>query len=86
MFLFIFILPSFFFIKINVGYIINVITSFFTSEIIYVMTNVNKKKGVVVMFLSVFILIFILNFTALLPYLFSSTSHLTITIPLAYSI
>lgn len=35
---------------------------------------------------SVFLLVSMLNFTALFPFLFSSTSHMLVTLPLAYSL
>lgn len=58
--------------------------NFLKTEIEFRLSNI--KKGVFCMFFSTFILIVSLNFFALFPHYFSTTSHLIVTFPLAYGI
>ena len=77
------ILPRFFWARGSV-------TSFFSSIINFIAKEISYSvpffvKGLFSFISSIFILIFLYNFLALFPFLFCVTSHICITIPLAYS-
>nr|YP_010704923.1 ATP synthase F0 subunit 6 [Agrypnus binodulus]WCQ78459.1 ATP synthase F0 subunit 6 [Agrypnus binodulus] len=48
-----------------------------------ILLKINKMKGSTLIFISLFSLILFNNFLSLFPYIFSSTSHLTLTLTLA---
>nr|ALO77611.1 ATP synthase F0 subunit 6 [Cantharidae sp. GENSP01] len=48
-----------------------------------ILLNLNKMKGSTLIFISLFSFILFSNFLSLFPYIFSSTSHLTLTLSLA---
>nr|WCQ78420.1 ATP synthase F0 subunit 6 [Agrypninae sp. GTI-132] len=48
-----------------------------------ILLKINKMKGSTLIFISLFSLILFNNFLSLFPYVFSSTSHLTLTLTLA---
>nr|YP_009183787.1 ATP synthase F0 subunit 6 [Limonius californicus]ALN96481.1 ATP synthase F0 subunit 6 [Limonius californicus] len=48
-----------------------------------ILLKINKMKGSTLIFISLFSLILFNNFLSLFPYIFSSTSHLTLTLALA---
>lgn len=64
-------------------YFFSKLFSFLIFEINYSMSVVNK--GVYFWICSLFTLIFSLNFFAIFPYFFSSTSHLLVTFPVSFS-
>nr|AHZ01680.1 ATP synthase 6 [Clonopsis gallica] len=45
--------------------------------------NISKNKGITLIFISLFMMIMINNILGLFPYIFTSTSHLTMTLTLA---
>nr|WRO45042.1 ATP synthase F0 subunit 6 [Fissocantharis tridifformis] len=48
-----------------------------------ILLNLNKNKGSTLIFISLFTIILINNLTSLFPYIFSSTSHMTLNLSLA---
>nr|YP_010591366.1 ATP synthase F0 subunit 6 [Agriotes hirayamai]QEH58437.1 ATP synthase F0 subunit 6 [Agriotes hirayamai] len=48
-----------------------------------ILLKINKMKGTTLIFISLFSMILFNNFLSLFPYIFSSTSHLTLTLSLA---
>nr|ADO60501.1 ATP synthase F0 subunit 6 [Eulichas sp. BMNH 840452] len=48
-----------------------------------ILLNINKMKGSTLMFISLFSLIMFNNFLGLFPYIFTSTSHMVLTLSLA---
>jgi len=46
-------------------------------------TNPYKHKGVTLLIISIFISILLVNFMGLYPYIFTPTSHIMLTFPLA---
>jgi len=57
------------------------VVSMFIKEVVFTLGK--KEKGRLTIIISVFRLILIMNFLALYPQIFSTTSHLTITLPLS---
>lgn len=53
-------------------------------EIGYVLVHVRAPKGIYLFIGQVFFFLVLLNFLALFPFVFSSTSHILVTLPLAY--
>lgn len=78
----IFIFPSFIWTASSVNSIFYTLVSFVKLEIFYSMPK--SYKGSSSLLRSVFLLIFSLNFISLFPHNFSSTSHLTVSFPLAF--
>nr|ANJ70554.1 ATP synthase F0 subunit 6 [Melanotus villosus]ARH55093.1 ATP synthase F0 subunit 6 [Melanotus villosus] len=79
----IFFLPSMFWLipsRINFMWI--KITSTLHKEF-KILLKINKMKGSTLIFISLFSMILFNNFLSLFPYIFSSTSHLTLTLSLA---
>jgi len=69
------------------GYFYSLVGSFvsyFNIEVGYSIKN--PHKGVNLLFSSSFFIILFLNFLAIFPFVFSSTSHLLITFPFAYGL
>nr|YP_010035483.1 ATP synthase F0 subunit 6 [Melanotus cribricollis]QQQ88070.1 ATP synthase F0 subunit 6 [Melanotus cribricollis] len=78
-----FFLPSMFWLipsRINLMWI--KITSTLHKEF-KILLKINKMKGSTLIFISLFSMILFNNFLSLFPYIFSSTSHLTLTLSLA---
>nr|YP_009742832.1 ATP synthase F0 subunit 6 [Cryptalaus yamato]QID91194.1 ATP synthase F0 subunit 6 [Cryptalaus yamato] len=76
-------LPSMFWLipsRINLAWV--KITSALHNEF-KILLKINKMKGSTLIFISLFSLILFNNFLSLFPYVFSSTSHLTLTLTLA---
>nr|YP_010035470.1 ATP synthase F0 subunit 6 [Ludioschema sulcicolle]QQQ88057.1 ATP synthase F0 subunit 6 [Ludioschema sulcicolle] len=76
-------LPSMFWLipsRINLMWI--KITSTLHNEF-KILLKINKMKGSTLIFISLFSMILFNNFLSLFPYIFSSTSHLTLTLSLA---
>nr|YP_009441816.1 ATP synthase F0 subunit 6 [Simianus niponicus]AOY39452.1 ATP synthase F0 subunit 6 [Simianus niponicus] len=48
-----------------------------------ILLNINKMKGTTLLFISLFSMIMFNNFLGLFPYIFTSTSHLSLTLSLA---
>nr|AQZ24959.1 ATP synthase F0 subunit 6 [Ardeacarus ardeae] len=61
----------------------NKVYGFFLNEVSY--SIFSPKKGVLKFFTCIFLMIFSFNFFSLYPFIFSLTSHLLVTMPLAYS-
>jgi len=76
--------PTLCFIKRNITNYYFILINLLTKEIRF---RINKViKGFNSFLISLFTLVLFYNFLALFPHLFSSTSHLLVTIPLAYCV
>nr|YP_011015279.1 ATP synthase F0 subunit 6 [Athousius wudanganus]UBS91001.1 ATP synthase F0 subunit 6 [Athousius wudanganus] len=76
-------LPSMFWlIPSRINYMWIKITSTLHNEF-KILLKINKMKGSTLIFISLFSFILFNNFLSLFPYIFSSTSHLTLTLSLA---
>nr|QID48486.1 ATP synthase F0 subunit 6 [Yunnantettix bannaensis] len=80
--IFISLIPTIFWmIKSRSNLIMSTILSKLNSEFSNIMNNMNKMS--ILMFISIFIILLINNMMGLFPYIFTSTSHMTMTISIA---
>nr|YP_009740697.1 ATP synthase F0 subunit 6 [Euparatettix bimaculatus]QID03659.1 ATP synthase F0 subunit 6 [Euparatettix bimaculatus] len=80
--LFVLLLPStFWLIKTRPSMLVNIMTKKMGSELENILNN--KNKGSTVMFVSLFMIIMINNTMGLFPYIFTSSSHMVMTLSLA---
>nr|AYR05165.1 ATP synthase F0 subunit 6 [Elateridae sp. 1 ACP-2013] len=79
---FIFLPSMFWLIPSRINWAWNMITMTLHKEF-KILYNINKMKGTTLVFITLFSMIFFNNFLSLFPYIFCSTSHLTLTLTLA---
>nr|WPN89769.1 ATP synthase F0 subunit 6 [Sinoscolia sp. 1 GYN-2023a] len=78
-----FIPHSYWYIKPRMNMMFNSISSYIHKEMKMLLKENYLYKGSTLIFFSLFMLIFYNNFLGLFPYIFTSTSHLTLTLSLA---
>nr|QFG71631.1 ATP synthase subunit 6 [Histiostomatidae sp. XFX] len=77
-------LPFFYWVSSLISSLFSKLSSFFSSEISYSLGAISK--GVVKTMGSVFLMLCFFNFFALFPFVFSLTSHMSVTFPLSFSL